>query len=262
MTRPIALVTGASSGIGEAFARRLARDGQDLVLVARREDRLKELADELHSARGVDSEVLVADLTDPDDLARVAARAAETGERAIELLVNNAGSGSSGPFVDLPVAGELAQVQLNIAALVRLTHAALPGMLDRNRGGIINVGSVGAFQAAPHNATYSATKAFVLSFTEAIHEEARGTGVRITCLCPGFTATEFGDVANVSSTNLPSFLQQGPDAVVATALRDLRRNRAVSVPGVHNVAAALLSQMLPRAATRRVAGIVMRRLAH
>ena len=259
MTRPTALVTGASSGIGLAFARRLAADGYDLVLVARREGLLKELADELNTAHGAATEVLVADLTDPDDLARVEARLIDP-QNPIELLVNNAGFGTMGRFSDLPIAEEDREIRLNVVALVRLTRAALPPMLERDRGDVVNVSSVAGFQAGPFNATYSATKAFVTSFSEAVREELRGTGVRVMALCPGFTRTEFQDTANAQASSLPSVLWQSAEQVVDTALRDLRRGVTISVPGVHNKVAAMFSQLSPRSLTRRVSGMVGRRL--
>ncbi|TML39437.1 MAG: SDR family oxidoreductase [Actinobacteria bacterium] len=259
MARPTVLITGASSGIGLAFARRLAADGHDLVLVARREGRLKELADELAAGHAVTTEVLAADLTDADDLARVEARVAEQ-TRPVELLINNAGFGTFGSFAELPIDQEEREIRLNVLALVRLTRAAVGAMTARGQGGIINVSSVASFQAGPYNATYSATKAFVTSFTEAVHEELRGTGVKVMALCPGFTRTEFQETANAEGAGVPSLLWQTPEPVVRSALRDLRRGAAVSVPGVHNKMAAMLSQLAPRALTRRVSGLAGRRL--
>ncbi|HMC51243.1 MAG TPA: SDR family oxidoreductase [Acidimicrobiales bacterium] len=259
MSRPTVLITGASSGIGLAFARSLAADGQGLVLVARREGRLKEIADELAAAHGVAAEALVADLTDAEDLARVEARVAER-DRPVDLLVNNAGFGTLGRFATLPIEDEEREIRLNVVALVRLTRAALGAMTARGRGGIINVSSVASFQAGPYNATYAATKAFVTSFTEAVGEELRGTGVRVMALCPGFTRTEFQEAANAEATSVPSLLWQDAQAVVDTALRDLRRGTAISIPGIHNKMAAVLSQLAPRSLTRRVSGLAGRRL--
>ncbi len=185
--RRSALVTGASAGIGAAFAEALAREQYDLVLVARRADRLEELAKRLRDARGVAIEVLAADLTDGAGLARVVARVEEGPP---DLLVNNAGHGSFGNFAELDIDREVGEIQLNVVALVRLTRAALPGMIRRGHGAIINVSSMAGFQPMPFNATYGATKAFVNSFTEALHEELRGTGVRVQALCPGFTRTD------------------------------------------------------------------------
>ena len=259
MPRPTALVTGASSGIGLVFARKLASDGHDLVLVARREGRLKEISDELAAAHGATTEVLVADLTDGDDLARVEARVSDT-ERPVDLLVNNAGFGTVGRFAELPINEEDREIRLNVLALVHLTHAALGAMTARNRGGILNVSSVASFQAGPYNATYSATKAFVTSFTEAVSEELRGTGVQVMALCPGFTRTEFQETASPEAPSVPSLLWQDAEPVVDTALRDLRRRSTISIPGLHNKMAAMLSQLAPRALTRRMSGLVGRRL--
>ena len=223
---PTALVTGASSGIGLEFARQLAANGHDLVVVARDEARLKELANEVTTA----TEVLPADLTDGDDVAAVEARLSDA-SRPVDVLVNNAGFGTMGPFAQLPIEDEEREIRLNVIALVRLTRAALPGMLDRKRGGILNVSSIGAFQPGPFNATYSATKAFVSSFTEAVHEEVRGTGVHVIALCPGLTKTGFQEASGATASTMPGFLWQTSEQVVKTALRDLGRNHAVSVPG-------------------------------
>src|SRR5438046_2540429 len=230
MTRPTALVTGASSGIGTAFARRLAADGNDLVLVARNEARLKTLADELHTNHGAEADVLPADLTEPESLGTVEARVADPGA-PIELLVNNAGYGTFGRFAELPVAVEDGLVRLNILALVRLTRAALPPMIARGGGAILNVSSVAGFQPGPYEASYAASKAFVTSFTEAVHEEVRGTGVRVMVLCPGFTRTEFQDRAGLDPARVPGPLWMDADRVVDVALNDLRNRDAVCVPG-------------------------------
>jgi short-subunit dehydrogenase len=259
MARTTALITGASSGIGLTFARRLAADGQDLVLVARREGRLKEIADELAAGHGTSTEVLVADLTDPEDLGRVEARVAEP-DRLVDLLVNNAGFGTFGSFAELPVDEEDREIRLNVLALVRLTHAAVGAMTARGGGSIINVSSVASFQAGPFNATYSATKAFVTSFTEALSEELRHTGVRAMALCPGFTRTEFQDTANAEAAAVPALLWQDPKAVVDTAMRDLRRGSTLSVPGLPNKVAAVLSRLAPRTLTRRMSAVAGRRL--
>ena len=171
----MALVTGASSGIGAAFARRLAAAGSDLVVVARRRDRLEELAAELRTAHGVHVEALAADLTDPAELALVEARLGDP-DRPIDLLVNNAGAGGHGAFAALPVDGVEAMVRLNLLAPVRLTSAALPAMVARGSGGIVNVSSISGEQPIPFVATYAATKAFLTSLSESVHEELRDTG--------------------------------------------------------------------------------------
>jgi short-subunit dehydrogenase len=253
--RPTALVTGASSGIGLEFARQVAASGHDLVVVARDEPKLKELAAEVST----DVEVLRADLTDGSDLAAVEVRLADA-SRPIDVLVNNAGFGTMGPFATLPPDDEEREIRLNVIALVRLTRAALPGMLERKRGGILNVSSIGAFQPGPFNATYSATKAFVSSFTEAVHEEVRGTGVNVIALCPGLTRTGFQAASGAHASTMPKFLWQTTEQVVKTALRDLDRNHAVSVPGIQNKSAAFLVRVVPRGVVRRMSAGVGRRL--
>jgi hypothetical protein len=251
-----ALVTGASSGIGKAFAERLAADGYDLVVVARDVERLELLAAGLKAGHGTDVEVLPADLGQPDQLAAVESRVARSdpaGGGAIDLLINNAGFGTGGSFHQLPLEPEIAEIQLNIVALVRLTHAALSAMVPRRRGAVVNVASVGAFQASPGVATYAATKSFVLNFTEAIHEELRGTGVTAMTLCPGFTRTEFQDRAGLHASRLPGFVWQSADEVVAAALADLRRGKAICVPGAVNKAMVPMTRLLPRGAVRKMA---------
>lgn len=252
------LVTGASSGIGMAFARRLAARGDDLVVVARSEGRLKELADELQSGSGRDVEVLLADLTLADDVGRVEQRL-QSDERPVELLVNNAGFGTAGTFVELPVGREDEEIRLNVLALMRLTHDALPGMLRRGHGGVINVSSVGGFQAGPNNATYSATKAFVTSFSEAVHEELRGTGVNVLALCPGFTRTEFHQRGSFDTEHLPKLAWQTPEAVVDEALAAIEKGKALCVPGLVNKLSASMVHVAPRGVVRRVSAKVAER---
>jgi hypothetical protein len=258
MARPVALVTGASSGIGEAFARALAERGHDLVVVARDADRLRALAARLEADHGAATEVLGADLAAPDGVARVEARLGRADE-PVELLVNNAGFGTSGTFTDLPVDGEDAEIRLNVLALVRLTHAALGPMVRRGHGGVINVSSVAAYQATAGSATYGATKAFVSNFTNALHEELRGTGVKMMVLAPGYTHTEFHARAGIAGKGMPEFLWQDADEVVERALQVYDKGRAVCVPGAINQTAAAFSASLPAGVTRRVAGIVTRR---
>lgn len=243
-----ALVTGASAGIGRSFAKKLAQRGHDLVLVARDETRLKELASELPT----NAEVLAADLSDKEELARVEARLRDS-TRPVDVLVNNAGFGTAGPFHTLDVEREEQMIRLNVTALMRLTHAALPGMLERGRGGIINVSSVGGFQPVANNATYSATKAFVTSFTQAIHEEVRRKGVSVVCLAPGFTRTEFQERGGFRQDG-PGVLWQTADEVADVALAALDKNKALAVPGVPNKAAALMVQVAPRSLIRFIAG--------
>jgi len=254
----VALVTGASAGIGRAFAQALAARGNDLVLVARDSSRLEQLAAELTATHGLDAEVLAADLLTPEGLAAVEARIADV-DHPIDLLVNNAGFGTFGRFVELDVDREVQEVELNVVALLRLTHAALRAMEPRRSGAILNLASLAAYQPAPSSATYAATKAFVHSFTHAVHEEARGTGVHVMLVCPGYTHTEFHDRAELGPTDLPEFVWQSADEVVAAALRDLDRGRAVSIPGVLNQTAAAFSSIAPAGITRRVAGLVVKR---
>ncbi len=253
--RPIALVTGASSGIGRGFASRLAHDGQDLVLVARRRDALDALAAELRAANGVGVEVLAADLATDAGVAAVEQRLA-SGD--IELLVNNAGFGTSGEFAELPLERELRQIDLNVRALVRLSHAALTPMYARRRGAVINVASTGGFQPVPYMATYAGTKAFVLHFSEALHEEAARHGVTVTCLCPGPVKTGFQDAAALDVSRMPSLGWTSVDEVVGQALSAARRRRAIAIPGALNRATAASVGFIPRFLTRRIAGSMFR----
>ncbi|MSO79277.1 MAG: SDR family oxidoreductase [Acidimicrobiia bacterium] len=259
MERPVAVVTGASAGIGAEFARALAARGSDLVVVARNEQRLDELATTLRDEHGATVEVLPADLETSDGVAKVEARlAASAGP--VELLVNNAGFGTNGSFHTLPVDGEVAEINLNVVALVRLTHAALGPMVGRGHGGVINVSSVGAYQPTPYSATYAATKAFVSSFTNAIHEELDGTGVKAMVLAPGFTHTEFHVRAKIENNDsMPGFVWQTPEEVVTSALKAYDKGRAVCIPGALNNVAAAFSGSMPAGVTRKIAGMVTKR---
>jgi uncharacterized protein len=254
----VALVTGASAGIGRAFAVGLAARGHDLVLVARDVARLEKLAAQLAATHGVGADALAADLLTDDGVAAVEARLAAA-DRPVDILVNNAGFGTFGRFAELDVEREVQEVGLNVLALLRLTHAALGAMESRHAGAILNIASLAAYQPAPASATYGATKAFVHSFTHAVHEEARGTGVHVMLVCPGYTHTEFHDRAELGATDLPEFVWQSADDVVAAALRDLDRGRSVSIPGLLNQTAAAFSSVAPAGITRRVAGLVVKR---
>jgi short-subunit dehydrogenase len=253
-----AVVTGASSGIGLAFAEALAREGYDLVVVARSTARLETLAETLHEAHGVSVDVTPADLTKPAALHKVEEKVGA--DRHLDLLVNNAGFGTIGRFVRLDPDREEEEIRLNVVALVRLTRAALPGMVSRKRGGVINVSSLAAFNPGPVNATYAATKAFVNSFTEALHEELRDTGVRVQALCPGFTHTEFQERAGVDKSRIPSAAWMSAEAVVEASLAGLRRGEVVCIPGMANRLAAGVTGLLPRRLVRRALGIGSRRL--
>lgn len=253
-----ALVTGASAGIGREFGNALAARGDDVVLVARDTHRLDQLAAELRTRHGIAAEVLTADLTDERGVSAVEDRI--TQPNGVDLLVNNAGFGTVGKFAELPIEGELREIQLNVVALVRLCRAALPVMIERGSGGIINVSSLACYQPTPTNATYGGTKAYVTSFTQALHEELRGTGVTATVVCPGFTRTEFQERAGIDSSSVPGWMWQSADAVVSEALRDHDRGRAVSVPGPLNKIGAAFTSTLPASITRRLAGNMIPRV--
>ena len=253
--RPRALITGASAGIGQGFAKHLAKRGYDVVLVARRKDRLDQLAADITADGDTTADVLAADLAAEDGVALVEQRL-RSGD--IDVLVNNAGFGTVGDFGKLPLEKELEELDVNVRALMRLTHAALSSMLPRKRGSIINVASTAAFQAIPHNATYAATKAFVLHFSEAIHEEAKPHGVTVTCVCPGPVKTEFQEVAGMDDVRIPSIAWESVDTVVKTALSAMRGGRAIAVPGTLNMLSAVSTRVVPRFLTRRIAGSIFR----
>ena len=221
-----ALVTGASSGIGREVARQLAAEGTDLVVVAHDAARLDALAAEL----AVAVEVLVADLADPAQLAAVEARVADA-DRPVDLVVNNAGFGTYGDLATLDVDGETREIAVNVTAVVRLTHAALGGMLARGRGAVLNVSSVAGLQATPGNATYGATKAFVASFGEAVAGELGGTGVSLTTVVPGFTRTEFAERSGIGGRKIPGPAWQSAEEVAAAALGRYPRRPPVAGPG-------------------------------
>ena len=242
-----AVVTGASSGIGASFARALDARGYSLLLVARRRERLEELARTLKRA-----EVLTADLGDEAEVARVAAHALSLGD--VEILVNNAGYGTNGEFLALDGAREVAMVKLNSLTPLELAQRLLPGMVARRSGGVINVSSIGAFQPVPYMATYGATKAFLLSWSEALAHELRNTGVRVTCVCPGPTATEFFAVAAVDPRMAKMPHVMSADAVVRSTLAAFDDGRAVIIPGVINWLTAFVTRISPRVLVRIVGG--------
>ena len=245
MARGVTLITGASAGLGAEFARQCRARGEELVLVARRKDRLEALAAELGSTH-----VIAADLTRPGAPGRLLAEVEALGLR-IDVLINNAGFGASGAFEAASSERLLEMIDLNVRALTELTRLALPAMAARRSGGILNVASTAAFQAGPNMAVYYASKAYVLSLTEAIHQEMKGKGVKVAALCPGPTATEFFEVAESAGSTLAK-MATDPAAVVRAGLKGLDRNTAIVIPGVTNKIGAFGTRLMPRAALRRI----------
>ncbi|MBS1854846.1 MAG: SDR family oxidoreductase [Acidobacteria bacterium] len=231
MPSPLAAITGASSGIGAEFARQLAAAGHDLLLIARRRPRLEELAAELARAHGVQAGVLEADLSLTEDIDRVADRLAA--EPRLTLLVNNAGFGTKGRLWQTAVEDQARMHRVHMDATMRLTHAALRGMVERNRGGVINVSSVAGFARSQSNVSYCATKAWINAFTEGVHLELRGAGsqVRVQALCPGFTYSEFHDVMGMDRNVIPKWLWRSAEYVVRDSLGGLRAGKLFVVPG-------------------------------
>jgi hypothetical protein len=244
VARRVTLVTGASAGLGVHFARQCRKRGDELVLVARRKDRLEALAAELGSARAI-----AADLAEPGAPERLLARVAELGLE-VDTLINNAGFGAAGAFVEAPPERLLEMIDLNVRSLTELCRLALPPMLERHRGFILNVASTAAFQAGPYSAVYYATKAYVLSLSEALHEEAKGRGVHVSALCPGPTATEFFEVAGSPNGRLAK-MATDPVAVVRAGLDGLARNKAIVVPGLMNKMTSQAGRILPRKVLRK-----------
>jgi len=249
-----ALITGASGGIGEAFARQLAALGKDLILVARREDRLNALARDLEWRHAMRARVIVADLARPGSASALYAETERLG-LVIDLLVNNAGFAKAGEFSEIPFDVQADMIRLNVNTLTELTRLYLPAMRQRRRGGIINVASNAAFQPVPYTAVYGATKAYVLSFSEAVAEEVAADGVTVMALCPGATATDFHDTAGVWVQKLSSM--PTPDEVVAAGLRAFDRRRRSFLYGATNRLAAIASRLLPRRLVAHLTARVM-----
>ncbi|WP_262029481.1 SDR family NAD(P)-dependent oxidoreductase [Microvirga sp. Mcv34] len=248
-----ALITGASSGIGAELARAFAGRGYSLVLTARRHERLESLSDEIGRAHGVAVEVVALDLEDrqaPRDLHEMLL------ERriAVHTLVNNAGFGLRGYFASLPHEQQLAMIDLNVTALTSLCRLMLPGMIERRRGGILNVASIAAFQAGPYMAVYYATKAFVLSLSEALHDEARPHGVTVTALCPGPTESEFSETAGPREAGFFTGDAMSAAAVARAGIDGYEAGRAIVIPGAGNRIGAVAAKFAPRAIARRIAG--------
>lgn len=253
MERKTALVTGASSGIGERIAIRLAERGWDLVLVARRTDELARVA-ALATTAGSACETIVADLSTATGVALVEARIADH-VRPLDLVVNNAGYGRFGKITELDADGETNEAMLNVIALARLSRAALVAMAPRKRGAILNVASVASFLPFPGFTTYAATKAFVRSFTLALHEEARPLGIRVTCVAPGYTPSGFQERGGLSLTGTPGFMLTSADFVARTALDAVEAGQALVVPGWMNAIAARILGILPSGLQRRVGAL-------
>ena len=252
-----ALVTGASSGMGDAIARALAARGMSVLLAARRAERLRELAVELRREYRVDAEAIPADLGKPAAAGVLWIEA--TDGREIHLLVNNAGFGLKGRFDALSLDRQAEMVRLNCTALMELTHLALPGMRERRAGGIVNVSSVAAFQPVPDLAVYAASKAFVLSLTQAVAEESRGSGVRVLALCPGPVATGFQEVAGTQVTGRTPGIMTAEEVAEAT-LRALEAGDDTVVPGALNRLGTIAGRMFPRSLVVRAAKTVMRKM--
>lgn len=248
---PTALVTGASSGIGAAFARRLAADGYHLVLVARNRTRLEDSRAALRAAGAPEVEILAADLADRQQRSGVLARFADD-DIPIDLLVNNAGKALGKGFLAATEDELVDQLELNVTAVMALSRAVLPGMIARHRGGIINVASIAGLLPG-RGSTYSASKAWVTSFTEGIGMSLRGTGVRMVAVCPGYVRTEFHERAAIDMSGTPGFLYTDVNTVVAQALSALTADRTMVVPGGLYKAVAVAAKLAPRSLVRRVA---------
>jgi short-subunit dehydrogenase len=246
--RPVTLITGASAGLGAEFARQCAKRGEPLALAARRRDRMEALAAEL----GGEVHIFEADLSKEGAAASLIAELEAEG-LSVGTLINNAGFGLGGKFADRPLDRLSEMIELNVRALTELCHLVLPAMRERGAGAILNVASTAAFQPGPNVAVYYATKAYVLSFTEALHHELKGTGIRVSALCPGPTHSEFSDVADSHSPTLER-MKMPAAPVVALGLAGLDRNKAVVIPGFRNKVGAQLSRLLPRSTMRNIIG--------
>ncbi|MZE69441.1 SDR family oxidoreductase [Streptomyces sp. SID5789] len=237
-----ALITGSTAGIGAAFARRLAADGHNLVLVARDTKRLREQATELHDRHGIEAEVLTADLSTDAGIEAVATRLGER-RHPVDLLINNAGFGNKGKFLDVSMADELTMLKVHCEAVLRLSSAAVEAMRERGRGGVVNVASVAAF--VPRG-TYGASKAWVVQFTQGVAKDLSGSGVRLMALAPGFVRTEFHERAGMGTDNIPNWMWLDADKVVAAALDDLSRGKSLSIPDPRYKTLMGAAKLVPR----------------
>lgn len=242
----VALITGASAGIGAAFANQLAVKGTDLVLVARDETRLHHLAQELVTQHNINVEVLAADLSDRSQLDKVAARAAK---EDIDLVINNAGFGIKQPFVGGALDAEQNLLDVLVTAVMRITHSALPGMLARNRGGVINVSSIAGWMSS---GTYSATKSWATTFSESLATLHKASNVHVMALCPGYTRTEFHSRAEMEIETIPNWMWLDVNDVVKKSLSDFAKSKPVSVPGAQYKVLSLIAQYLPRPLVRKI----------
>jgi short-subunit dehydrogenase len=252
MTLDTALVTGASAGIGRELARSFAAEKSNLVLVARRRDRLEDLAAELRKQHGVEVRVMAADLgraDAPQAIVDSLTREAVTPD----VLVNNAGFGLLGPVAELDLDRQMEMIRVNVAALTHLTRLLLPGMIERHRGGILNVASTAGFQPGPFMAVYYATKAYVISFSEALADELAGTGVKVTCLCPGPTATEFAETAHMGNALMFRLKTMTAQQVAWAGYCGFRRGKLLVVPGWMNYLGSMSIRFAPRSMARAVA---------
>lgn len=243
------MVLGATGGIGRAFAEALAAKGHELLVVARNRGRLEELAKQLNATYRVAVEILTADLAREGDLRGVEDRV--RGDASLQLMVNSAGLASWGRFSDLDLDREIDLIRVNVIAGVRLTKAALSSMLPRRRGAIVNVASLAGYIPLPFCATYGGAKVFLISFTEALHEELRGTGVRIQVVCPGFTRTEMFARSGADVAKMPSFIWERPETIARSSLAALRRDRPVCIPDIRARMLSLLFRLMPRRVVRR-----------
>lgn len=228
-----AFITGASSGIGLSFAKQLAQKGFNLILLARRKDRLEAIAGELESQHSIDCEIIQADLSDMDDITKAAEYIRQLND--LDVLVNNAGFATRGYFADVPIEKSVAMMNVHLTATIQFTHAAIKGMLKRKRGALINVSSIGSFVLSPGNVVYDATKSFLNTFSENLKLEMQDTDIRIQALCPGFTRTEFhesGDLKNFDRNSIPDSMWMAPEQVASLSLKALDRSKKIIfIPG-------------------------------
>ncbi|HST37191.1 MAG TPA: SDR family oxidoreductase [Allosphingosinicella sp.] len=248
MSRPVTLITGASAGLGAEFARQCSKRGEALALAARRRDRMEALKGALSG----EVHVFEADLSKEGAAAALLAEIEAEG-LAVDTLINNAGFGLAGKFETLPGDRQSEMIDLNVRTLVELCHAVLPGMRVRGTGAILNIASTAAFQAGPNMAVYYASKAFVLSFTEALHHELKGSGIRVSCLCPGPTESEFSTVSGSKSPTLER-IKVPAEPVVRAGLAGLDKGKAIVIPGLPNKLTTQINRIMPRAAMRRIVG--------